>query len=403
MPPANKTKIRRALTSIAEIVTRVHAVIPTKNDTAVGAGLKLLSIPHHLEAWWTKQSMEEYVYPSEYGYVVTRSVILAHALHSTNIGADFTWNVKPVGTSSRVHIGTHKTTQAKLIYSMMQKDDNQWFVEARIVHHPSVDTTALLGRIWPSYGNLVNVRQHPDYPENFVLESHTPPPSLIDEGVLDELDAETHAGRILLLWGPPGTGKSSLCLHLAMRRKVSMLRVAHLIQDGLPAVCATLAPALLVVEDIDRQRTSNVAAFLDMLESAPVWAKNTAVILTANDPTLLPFAALRPARIDWTIQVKLPKRHERDAIFLRYGVEASKEVLDQSEGWTGSFIREFAEACKRNTDQAKALTALNQLLSLQKLARMREEEHSGARQLLAEGHESYEKERRSWEHKLFEI
>ncbi|MEW1960206.1 AAA family ATPase [Kineococcus sp. NPDC059986] len=193
----------------------------------------------------------------------------------------------------------------------------------------------------------------------------------------------------MLLYGPPGTGKTLTVRHLVARATGSTVvllagealahvtTAAHLARAMQPAV-VVLEDCDLVAEDrgFDPGQRPLLFQLLDAMDGLDGDA-DVAFLLTTNRADLLERAlAQRPGRVDLAVQVPLPDRAARSALFRLYarGLPVSEEVLeeaaDRTEGVTASFARELlrravlvgADAGHDVTD-ADVRSALEELLS----------------------------------------
>ncbi|MEZ0165564.1 AAA family ATPase [Kineococcus sp. LSe6-4] len=201
--------------------------------------------------------------------------------------------------------------------------------------------------------------------------------------------AGQHLKRGVLLYGPPGTGKTLTVRHLVARAQGSTVvllageslahvtTAAHLARAMQPAV-VVLEDCDLVAEDrgFDPGQRPLLFQLLDAMDGLDGDA-DVAFLLTTNRADLLERAlAQRPGRVDLAVQVPLPDRAARSALFRLYARDLPlseavlEEAADRTEGVTASFARELlrravlvgAEAGHDVTDD-DVRSALAELLS----------------------------------------
>jgi hypothetical protein len=174
-------------------------------------------------------------------------------------------------------------------------------------------------------------------------------------------DAGRHLSRGLLLWGPPGTGKSHTVRYLASvmsEATVIVLSGGTIGSVGAFAGLARrLAPALVVLEDVDlvaQERTwgpygSNPVLYELMNEMDGVGEDaDVAWVLTTNRPDVLePALAARPGRVDLAVEIPLPDEAARRRLLDLYArgldlrLEDSEAVVRRTEGVPASFVKEL--------------------------------------------------------------
>ena len=170
-----------------------------------------------------------------------------------------------------------------------------------------------------------------------------------------------HLSRGLLLWGPPGTGKTHTVRYLtgtASDATVVLLSGGALGMVGAFAGLARrLAPAIVVLEDVDlvaQERTygpfgSSPVLFELMNEMDGLGDDaDVAFVLTTNRPDALePALAARPGRIDLAVELPLPDEDARRSLLELYGrgldlrLADPDEIVRRTSGVTASFVKEL--------------------------------------------------------------
>jgi hypothetical protein len=171
-----------------------------------------------------------------------------------------------------------------------------------------------------------------------------------------------HLKRGLLLFGPPGTGKTHTTRYLVGRmagttRLVLTGRVLGFV-GAVAELARDLAPSVLVLEDVDlvaEDRTfgmgSNPVLFdlLDAMDGAAPDA-DLLFLLTTNRADLLePALAARPGRVDVAVEIALPDGDARGRLLDLYGrdvplrltPEERRDAVQRTEGVTASFLKEL--------------------------------------------------------------
>lgn len=190
------------------------------------------------------------------------------------------------------------------------------------------------------------------------IERHVLGPSRHRERLLA---SGRHLSRGLLLWGPPGTGKTHTVRYLvgvAREATVVVLTGGALGMVGAFAGLARrLAPALVVLEDVDlvaQERTygpfgSSPVLFELMNEMDGLGDDaDVAFVLTTNRPDALePALAARPGRVDLAVELPLPDEDARRRLLSLYGRGLgldrldTEEVVRRTSGVTASLVKEL--------------------------------------------------------------
>lgn len=182
----------------------------------------------------------------------------------------------------------------------------------------------------------------------------------------------------LLLFGPPGTGKTTMARIIANETKMKLIvvnassflnmyvgeseknlvRVFQQARDKAPCIICFDEIESFLMDRSKAERsyeTSIVSTFLAQMDGY-VDLQNVLVVATTNNPTLIDPAALRPGRFDKLIYVGVPDEAARAVMFEKYlrgkagtGVDYQK-LAENSERFTGADIRGLCEAAFREND-----------------------------------------------------
>ena len=176
------------------------------------------------------------------------------------------------------------------------------------------------------------------------------------------LEAGQHLKRGVLLFGPPGTGKTHTTRYVVGRMTgctVLLLSggALHLI-GALAEMARELQPTVVVLEDVDlvaEDRTfghgPNPVLFelLDVMDGASGDA-DLLFLLTTNRADLLePALAARPGRVDVAVEIALPDDDGRRRLLAMYGRDVPLQlsptdvdrVVARTAGTTASFLKEL--------------------------------------------------------------
>ena len=169
-----------------------------------------------------------------------------------------------------------------------------------------------------------------------------------------------HLKRGVLLFGAPGVGKTHTVRYLMSCMPDTTIVILtgtalHMIGPAC-SIAATLAPALVVIEDVDliaenrdAHRGSSPLLFevLNEMDGLGGDADVTFVLTTNRVDVLEPALASRPGRVDHAVELPLPDSEARSRLLALYrgGLDVELDDLDRiverTEGVTASFLKEL--------------------------------------------------------------
>jgi hypothetical protein len=200
---------------------------------------------------------------------------------------------------------------------------------------------------------------------------------ILPDGVLERIERQTivfaaHSERLLaagrslkrglLLYGPPGVGKTLTLMHLSRRMPGRTVLLTTGLGVGLlrpvTQLARSLAPSMVVIEDIDLiaqergQHFGHAGPLLfELLNEMDGLRDDSDIIfaLTTNRPDILePALAARPGRIDLAVELPLPDAQGRRRLLQLYarGLQLQDTVdldavVGRTEGATPAYIKEL--------------------------------------------------------------
>jgi DNA polymerase III delta prime subunit len=195
------------------------------------------------------------------------------------------------------------------------------------------------------------------------------------------LAAGQHLKRGLLLFGPPGTGKTHTTRYLAAQMSgYTRLLLAgaslHAV-SSMTELARELAPAAVVLEDVDLVAEDRSfgpgggSVLFDLLDAMDGAAEDADLLflLTTNRADLLePALAARPGRVDVAVEITVPDADARARLLalyarsvpLRLDETQHAEVIERTEGVTASFLKELVRrAVLESLQRADPLTEVS--------------------------------------------
>lgn len=218
-------------------------------------------------------------------------------------------------------------------------------------------------KIWELFPRGILLQTSQQSEQGMKMEEHFPENRIIYESELAEKiislakkSRENKINRSVLLWGPPGTGKSSIvaCVTNNLSKRLMFVGASGLSSYGSDYIVRSivdLSPDCVVLDDFNiYSASSSLMYVLERInKSVPL------VLMTANGIKDLPKAVLRPGRVDEIVYVgKLePAVAKRVAGNLNNGDRLTDEQLDLVADWPVAFITELCAriALGRNFQQ----------------------------------------------------
>ncbi|MEM2137814.1 MAG: AAA family ATPase, partial [Candidatus Anstonellaceae archaeon] len=211
---------------------------------------------------------------------------------------------------------------------------------------------------WEDIGGLMDVRQ--------ILHEAIEIP-LLHEDVMREMGVKPSKG--LLLFGPPGCGKTMMVKAAANELKVNFMTIsgAEIMRDRSKSPSAYVkevfnraresAPALIFIDEMealapnrDEYRGGILTDLLQELDGVKE-LKNVMLIGATNKPSMLDPAILRPGRFDKIVYIPPPDLPAREHIFATNLAKFLKglslgKLAEATEGFSGADIASICQEVK---------------------------------------------------------
>jgi energy-coupling factor transporter ATP-binding protein EcfA2 len=179
--------------------------------------------------------------------------------------------------------------------------------------------------------------------------------------LLQSLGIEMKRG--ILLHGPPGTGKTSICLHLAGLLPHFTICIVSgerlLYPREICRMARYLQPTMIVFEDIDlialaRDANGLATVLGELMNQIDGCEPTDQVLFMMNTNSLERLESAvrnRPGRVDQIIEVPVPDREARTRLIHRFsrnvqldlGAGAMDRVLDSTDGMTPAMLKEIVK------------------------------------------------------------
>ncbi len=306
------------------------------------------------------------IWPDEYfeerGWVKPFSNMFTFMILRMLVGQTHTV-IKTANEDSFIKLVEHAGVKYGWVFDKKGKSVREIYVEE---HNVEKAQASIKKMFWEAYGNqsLVMRRNNVlniDDSSGIVFEiddAFNPLPSKMATEHSAYLKRCLDAGvrRSILLFGPPGTGKSTMARTLVKNLGLKSVRIRvedieQLNQTHLSETINMFEPDAIILDDFDRARAQ--ASLLETLEFFRRHVK--LVIASANNKHDLDEAILRPGRFDELILV-----NEMDEAVVKNILGEYVDGFDDVKSWPVAFIEEYVKR-RMFLDKSQAINSMREL------------------------------------------